>query len=71
MSRIIQIVIFCLILTGCPANPADSTSTEEEYKTKCIDGVTYIFFDNGTYNQGFGYMSAKYDKDTKQVVTCG
>lgn len=68
--KCITILICCLLLIGCPSNPADDNSVDDKYKTKCIDGVVYMFFDNYNYNQGFGYMSVKYDKITKQVVTC-
>ena len=62
-----MLVILALSLTACGS--PDPGGKEATYNTRCIDGVKYIYFKGYTGHQGYGYLSVKFNKDSK-VETC-
>lgn len=61
------IIMTVLLVTGCDGVTRLYHHGIEE---KCIDGVTYIYDSSSIGNQAFGYMSVKFNRDSK-VVLCG
>jgi len=51
-----------LAVSGCSTGNPSSTSSNE-MKTRCIDGVTYFLFKETSGYSGHGYMSPKFKRD--------
>ena len=63
---IIGILLFAL--SGCSTGDRAATK-KKDMKTVCLDGVTYYLFSERTYSAGYGYMSVKFDRESK-IVPC-
>ncbi len=61
MKKIILILV-TLFIVGCDSEPGDSDSIQ---KIACIDGVKYVYFKSASGNQGYGYMSVKFNREGK------
>lgn len=59
MNKIILIVL-SMFLIACDSEPGESGSNQ---KITCIDGVKYVYFKSGSGNQGYGYMSVKFNRE--------
>ncbi len=66
--KILALAAIALALSACM--DGEPIRTKTDYKTVCIDGVTYIAFREGAGNLGFGFFSVKLDKDSK-IINCG
>lgn len=66
MYKII-LVILALALAGC--GTPDPGRDNNGYNTICVDGVKYLYFKGMSGNHGYGYMSVKFNKESK-VETC-
>lgn len=42
---------------------------KQKTETRCLDGVTYIIYRDTFSNKGFGYMSVKFNTDSK-IIPC-
>lgn len=63
------IVLLGVLLIGCDSKVNTSVGSGEAAFERCIDGVTYIMFKTTMLNQGYGYASVKFGRDSK-VVLC-
>ena len=61
------IILAALSITGCDGI---TRLSQHGITEKCIDGVTYIYDAASIGNRGYGYMSVKFNRDSK-VVLCG
>ena len=68
MKKILAIFVLAIALVGCSTGDKASTS-KEDMKTVCLDGVTYYLFRESNYSEGAGFMSVKFDRKSK-VVPC-
>ena len=68
MKKILAIFVLSIVLVGCSSGDKARTS-KEDMKTVCLDGVTYYLFSERTHSAGYGYMSVKFDKESK-IVPC-
>lgn len=60
----VMILIFLIALGGCSSGNNVSTQIEN-FKTQCVDGVTYYIFAEFAGNNGYGYMAPKFNRDGK------
>lgn len=67
---LVAITISALLVstTGCSKGMEPATETRK-MKTRCIDGVEYIVFREISGYQGYGFMSAKFNRDGS-IATC-
>ena len=68
MKRILTILVLATALISCSTGNEAMTS-KENMKTVCLDGVTYYLFRESNYSEGYGFMSVKFDRESK-VVPC-
>ena len=68
MKKILAIFVISIVLAGCSTGDKASTS-KEDMKTVCLDGVTYYLFRESNYSEGYGFMSVKLDRESK-IVPC-
>ena len=68
MKKILTILVLAIALVGCSTGDKASTK-KKDMKTVCLDGVTYYLFSERTYSAGYGYMSVKFDRESK-IVPC-
>ena len=68
MKRILTILVLATALVSCSTGK-EATTTKKEMKTVCLDGVTYYLFRESTYSEGYGFMSVKFDRESK-IVPC-
>lgn len=71
MKKHITLLIIGLLLCllgGCSTGD-ESLTKKEDFKTVCLDGVTYYCFKESAGYSGYGYMSVKLDKNSK-IVPC-
>jgi major membrane immunogen (membrane-anchored lipoprotein) len=68
MKKILTILVLSIVLVGCSSGDKARTS-KEGMKTVCLDGVTYYLFRESTYSEGYGFMSVKFDRESK-IVPC-
>jgi len=65
---ILSLVLFTLV--GCKDDDFHTPGIQKEnFKTVCLDGVTYYMFCDGQGYVGYGYMSVKLDRNSK-IVPC-
>ncbi len=72
MARIIAMAclataILFLLVSGCSGSSPTSKSSKP--RSKCIDGVVYIYYEKYLHSIGWGFMSVKFNPDST-VVTC-
>jgi len=60
--KAIILILASLLIVACDKEPGADGSTQ---KTVCIDGVKYVYFKSISGNQGFGYMSVKFNREGK------
>lgn len=74
MKKLVALLIAAVLVTGCgPRAPLPVSS--QGYRVSeatngydvCYDGIVYVQFSAGNASWG----SVKFDKNTKQPVTCG
>jgi len=63
MKYLLILFVFFTISCGGVTDPSKKDSTKHE-KYRCIDGVKYVVFKGYSGNQGYGYMSVKFNKDS-------
>jgi len=68
MKKILAIFVLSIVLVSCSSGDKARTS-KEDMKTVCLDGVTYYLFRESNYSEGYGFMSVKFDRESK-VVPC-
>lgn len=69
MKKIIVVFIILLSLVlGCSEGEIPLTK-EKEFKIICLDGVQYYFFKESVPYLGYGFMSVKFNKNSK-ICTC-
>lgn len=56
-----------VLLSGCDGR--EVTTSSDNIKEMCIDGVTYIAFKESHGYNGYGYLSVKLNRESK-VVEC-
>lgn len=59
-------ILVVVLLVGCTGGNA--MTSQQDFKTLCLGGVTYYVTKESLGNNGYGYMSVKLDKDSKVVV---
>jgi hypothetical protein len=72
--NIFTVTLVLVFLAGCMENNDSIKSTDNEIfkqktETRCLDGVTYIIHSEVSGTQGFGYMSVKFNTDSK-IIPC-
>jgi hypothetical protein len=68
MKKVIIAISFLMVLAGCTTGESSRTETGE-FKTRCLDGVTYYVTSETIPYKGYGYMSVKFNRDGT-VETC-
>ncbi len=69
MKRNLILLLIVLVASSGCLSGLDSMTKKEQFKTVCLDGVTYYLFRESSGYSGYGYMSVKLDRDSK-VVAC-
>jgi len=60
--KAIILILASLLIVACDKEPGAQGSTQ---KIACIDGVKYVYFKSASGNQGYGYMSVKFNREGK------
>ena len=68
MKIILTIIVLATALVSCSTG-REAMSPKKEMKTVCLDGVTYYLFRENNYSEGYGFMSVKFDRESK-IVPC-
>ena len=65
----VSLILGLVALAGCGVTDPAGNGAANLRDEICIDGVTYIIFKGQAGYAGWGYMSVKFNKDSK-VVSC-
>lgn len=66
---VVCIVFFIVMIYSTRTKPVSVNTSN--ISTKCINGVFYYMFTQRSGYKSYGFMAPVYDKNTKQIVTCG
>lgn len=68
-TRLAVCLTVLLVVSGCTQEGRAPATEAREMRTTCLEGITYYLFKENAGYKGWGFMSAKFNRDGS-INTC-